>query len=120
MTLAKPTIGPFLSPVERNELGHLDYLVARLAELRDRGLITAESYQTILGESQGRRQAIGRDGEYRAAMGRANSFSISQSREALDWAEKAREIDPAAPRGVGASGVGSVGPGRGSRGHRGV
>ncbi len=95
MSTAEPTIGPFLSPTERDELGHLEYLLSRLDELRDRGLIAAESYETIRGESESRRTAIARDGHFRAALNRANSFSFSQSQQALVWGEKAREIDPA-------------------------
>jgi tetratricopeptide (TPR) repeat protein len=84
-----------LSPNERDELGHLDYLLARLPELRDRGLLTADSCETLRADSESRIEQIGRDAQYRAAINRAQAFRFSQSREALDWAEKAREIDPA-------------------------
>ena len=58
MSTTKSTFDPAFSDAEREELGHLDYLDARLDELRDRGLIAPEAYATVVAESQGRRQAI--------------------------------------------------------------
>jgi tetratricopeptide (TPR) repeat protein len=97
MSSAEAAFGPALSPIERDELGHLDYLLARLRELRDRGLIVPESFETIRAESESRRQAIGRAADYRAALSRATSLSSAQHTEALKWAKKAREIDPERP-----------------------
>ncbi|MFI5459899.1 MAG: tetratricopeptide repeat protein [Isosphaerales bacterium] len=89
------TIEPVLSPSERDEIGHLDYLLGRLVELRDRGLIPAESYATVVAESQARRQAIEHAGRYAAALGKAHTLAKGQPKDALAWAERAREIDPA-------------------------
>ena len=58
MSTTKSTIDPAFSDAEREELGHLGYLVARLDELRERGLIAPDAYATVVAESQGRRQAI--------------------------------------------------------------
>ena len=66
------TIEPLLSAADREELSHLDYLLARLVELRDRGLIAADSYATVVAESQSKRDAIERQGRYQAAMKQAH------------------------------------------------
>jgi len=89
------TIEPIYSPPECDELGRLDYLVERLTELRNRGLITPDAYATVAAESQARRQAIERAGRYAAALGQARTLARSQPNEALAWAECARGIDPA-------------------------
>ncbi|HKI21312.1 MAG TPA: tetratricopeptide repeat protein, partial [Isosphaeraceae bacterium] len=89
------TIEPVLSPSERDELGHLDYLLKRLEELRERGLIASDSYATVVAESQARRQAIEHAGRYAAALGQARTLAKWHPKNALAWAELAREIDPA-------------------------
>jgi len=89
------TIEPIYSPPEHDEMGHLDYLLARLEELRDRGLITPDSYATVANESQARRAVIERAGRYAAAVGQARTLAKSRPSEALAWAECARGIDPA-------------------------
>ena len=43
---------------QREELGHLDYFLERLAELRNRGLIAPDAYATASSEGQSRRAAI--------------------------------------------------------------
>ena len=53
---------PLYSNAERDELSHLEYFLERLAALRDRGLIAAEPYATVLGESLSRRESIHRAG----------------------------------------------------------
>ena len=88
------TIEPLLSAADREELSHLDYLLARMAELRDRGLIVADSYATVVAESQGKRDAIERQGRYQAAMKQAMMLVKSEPETALEWAERACELDP--------------------------
>ena len=91
---AKSTFDPAFSDAEREELGHLDYLVARLDELRERGLIAPEACATVVAESQGRRQAIELSGRYRSAVDQAKKLAKKDPRDALEWAECARELDP--------------------------
>jgi tetratricopeptide (TPR) repeat protein len=90
-------IDPVLSKDERNELSHLEYLSARVKELLDRGLITSESLAAIEADGRQRREAIERHGRYMAAMSQARSLVQRKQREALNWAQRAREIDPARP-----------------------
>jgi len=89
------TIEPIHTPAELDEMAGLDYLLVRLEEFRERGLIVPESYQTVVAESQARRRAIERAGGFAAAVARARAIAKSQPRQALAWAERAREIDPA-------------------------
>jgi tetratricopeptide (TPR) repeat protein len=88
------TIEPLLSAADREELSHLDYLLARMMELRDRGLIVADSYATVVAESRGKRDAIERQGRYQAAMKQAMMHVKSDPETALAWAERACELDP--------------------------
>ncbi len=88
------TIEPLLSAADRDELSHLEYLLARLMELKDRGLIAADSYATVVAESQSKRDAIERQGCYQAAMKQAMMLVKSEPETALVWAEHACELDP--------------------------
>ncbi len=89
------TIEPVYTPSELDEMVGLDYLLLRLEEFRNRGLIAAESFQTVIAESQARRQTIERAGGFAAALAQARALAKVEPREALAWAERAREIDPA-------------------------
>jgi len=95
MSLFQEIIEPAYTEAEREELGHLEYLVARLDELRQRGLLAPEAYATVVTESRGRREAIEREGRYQAAIVRARGLAANEQKEALAWAERALEIDPA-------------------------
>ncbi len=94
MAPVESTIDPILSDGEREELRHLDYLSARLSEFRDRGLIAADSYDTIAAEGRLRREAIERRGRYQAAITRARAISSTKAETALGWARQARALDP--------------------------
>ncbi len=86
-------LDPLLSIAERDELGHLDYFLKRLTELRDRGLIGPDAYATAASEGDNRRAAINRAGEYAASMGKARGLAVSRPKEAIAWAEHAIEIN---------------------------
>jgi tetratricopeptide (TPR) repeat protein len=94
MSPSELTIEPMLSPAERDEMAHLNYLLARLAEFRDRGLIAPEAYAAIVTETESRRQAIEHSGRIAAALGQARALAERHEGEALAWAERARELDP--------------------------
>ena len=94
MSLTKGSFEPAFSDAERDELGHLHYLAARLDELRTRGLITPDAHATVVAETQCRREAIELSGSYRKAITQAKKFAKKNPREALHWAECARELDP--------------------------
>jgi tetratricopeptide (TPR) repeat protein len=94
MSASTLTIEPLLSAADREELSNLDYLLARMVELRDRELIVADSYATVVAESQGKRDAIERQGRFQAAMQQAMMHVQSEPETALDWAERACELDP--------------------------
>jgi tetratricopeptide (TPR) repeat protein len=94
MSESEITIEPMLSPAERDEIGHLDYLLARLGELRNRGLIAPDSYATVLAETESRRQALERSGRIAAALSKARALANREPGKALAWAERARELDP--------------------------
>ena len=97
MSLATMKIEPEFSAQEREELAHLDYFARRMEELRDRGLISPECYQTIVDENQVRREAITRRGTYLAALNRARKLTAAkQMTEALEWAGRARAMEPEA------------------------
>src|ERR1022692_1884992 len=93
MSPSKSKLEPQFSTAERDELGHIDYLLERLAELRDRGLNAADSYSTAAGESLSKRDAIDRAGHYAACLSRARVLAPGQPREAIPWAEQALQID---------------------------
>ena len=46
MTMINETIEPELKGAERQELSHLDYFRRKIEELRDRGLIAGNSFET--------------------------------------------------------------------------
>ncbi len=95
MTTIDETIEPELKGAERQELSHLDYFRRKIEELRDRGLITGDSFETISSEIQLRRQAIDRHGVYRAQLGRARKLVASRNLGgAKEWAERARLTEP--------------------------
>ena len=89
------TFEPVLTPAEREELSNLRYLLARLEELRDRGLITPEACATVASESCARCDQIALAGSYAAALGHCREVAEREPREALVWAARAVEIDPA-------------------------
>ncbi len=92
--MAAWTVKPRFTDAECQELGHLDYLHARLAELRDRGLLAEDVFTTIAADSQQRRQAIDRNGRFRAAMRLVEAHKDKDPKAALVWAERALELDP--------------------------
>ena len=94
MSTKKLANDPVFSDAEREELGHLGYLTGRLDELRDRGLIAPDAFATVAAESQGRRQVIELSGRYRGAVRQASKLAKKDPRDALEWAECARELDP--------------------------
>ena len=98
MATSDPTEDPLLVPVyepkEREELTSLGFFVAEIAKLRGRGLIPVDSYITIDAETHSRRAAIERAGNYRAVIGQVSQFKNSNPPAALNWAERARTIDP--------------------------
>ncbi len=94
MATVESTIDPILSDGEREELRHLDYLSARIADFRDRGLLAADSYEAMADDGRSRRIAIERLGQYRATVRQARALSRAKAGEALTWAQRARELDP--------------------------
>ncbi len=94
MSAVSPTIEPLLSAGERDELGHLDYLIEQMKNLLERGMIAADSYATVVAEGQRRRETIEQQGHYQATMTRARTLARSRPGEALEWADRARQIDP--------------------------
>ena len=90
-------IEPEFSTAERDEIAHLDYFLDRLAELFGRGLIGPEAHASVVDESQTRRRAIERAGQYAACVRRARSLAVMHPADAIDWAEHAAQIDPARP-----------------------
>jgi tetratricopeptide (TPR) repeat protein len=87
------TLEPVFSNAESDELGHLEYFLAKLAELRDRGLIAPEAYDTAARESQGRRASIDRAGQYEACMVKSRGLTKSWPKQAVHWAEQAIQVD---------------------------
>ena len=94
MSTKNSTLGPAFSDAEREELGHLGYLTGRLDELRERGLIAPDAHAMVAAESQGRRQAIERSARYRTTVLHARKLAEKDPHDALEWAERARELDP--------------------------
>src|SRR5271166_4746853 len=95
MTMINETIEAELKGAERQELSHLDYFRRKIEELRDRGLIAGNSFETISSEIRLRREAIDRHGVYRAQLGRARKLVASRNLAgAREWAERARLTEP--------------------------
>ena len=95
MTMINETIEPDLKGAERQELSHLDYFRRKIEELRDRGLIAGNSFETISSEIRLRREAIDRHGVYRAQLGRARKLVATKNLAgAKEWAERARLTEP--------------------------
>jgi tetratricopeptide (TPR) repeat protein len=88
-----PNALPLYSNAERDELAYLDYFLEQLARLRDRELIAAGPYATILGESQSRRETIERAGRYARCMASARAIAVTSSAKAIHWAEQAIGVD---------------------------
>ena len=94
-TMINETIEPELKGAERQELSHLDYFRRKIEDLRDRGLITGDSFATISSEIRLRREAIDRHGVYRAQLGRARKLVANKNLAgAKEWAERARLTEP--------------------------
>ncbi len=87
-------IEPELTPPEREEISHLDYFIARLDEMRGRGLIVDDAFAMVRAESEVKRSAILRNGRYLAAISKAKALSGKYAEEALSWASQAAELDP--------------------------
>ena len=94
MTQVNRSFEPEFTDADREELGHLRYLDARLDELRARGLIAPDACATVVAENQGRREQIELAGRYRYALGQGKQIARKDPREAVKWAECAREMDP--------------------------
>src|SRR5271157_169175 len=95
MTMINETIEPELKGAERQELSHLDYFRRKIEDLRDRGLIAGDSFETISSEIRLRREATDRHGVYRAQLGRARKLVASKNLAgAKEWAERARLTEP--------------------------
>ena len=95
MTTISETIEPELKGAERQELAHLDYFHRKIEDLRDRGLIAGDSFETISSEVRLRREAIDRHGVYRAQLGRARKLVAAKNLAgAREWAERARLTEP--------------------------
>ena len=90
MSSTSESIEPVYSDSEREELGHLAYLVVRLDELCQRGLLTSEACAAVAAESRGRRAEI----EYKGTIERARRLAKKNRNQALESAERARELDP--------------------------
>ena len=95
MTMIDETIEPELKGAERQELSHLDYFHRKIEELRNRGLIAGDSFETISSEIRLRREAIDRHGVYRVQFGRARKLVANKNLAgAKEWAERARLTEP--------------------------
>jgi hypothetical protein len=88
---------PLLTPEEREELTCLAYLAAELEKLRDRGLISEDSFETVRAETRDRKEAIDRGGRYKAELAKARQYGVYDPRMALQRAELARSTDPTKP-----------------------
>ena len=88
------TLEPVYSEAEREELGHMAYLIGRLDDLCERQLIAPAARATLAAENEDRRRQIERSGQYQAAIEMAKSLVAKQPRESLAWAARAQEIDP--------------------------
>ena len=87
------TINPDFSKAQADELGHLEYFLAKLAELRDRGLMSPDAFDTAANECQTRRETIDRAGQFEACMVKSRALTASWPKQALHWAERAIEVD---------------------------
>jgi hypothetical protein len=85
---------PVYSPTERGELAGLAFLLAEVERFRQRGLIPEASHATIVAETQARREAIERRGQYQATLTAARRMSPQAPAAAVVWAERARLSDP--------------------------
>src|SRR5581483_9562764 len=88
-------IAPDYSADQRDELARIDYLLAELRSLRDRGLISEAAVATVAAEKGERQAEILRLGQASAAIQGARSLAAKgDPREALSWAEEARRLAP--------------------------
>ena len=89
------TIDPDLKSMERQELSHLAYFRQKIADLRNRGVIAGDLFETIDSEICLSREAIYRHGLYRAQLGRARKLVKSKELvKARQWAARARMTKP--------------------------
>ena len=87
-------LAPILTPAEREELGGLAFFAAEIDRCRGRGLIPEESYATIVGEAQARRQAIDSRGLARSLTAAAQRLVAQDPRGAIALTSRARRTDP--------------------------
>src|SRR5262245_29885396 len=87
------TLEPEFSKEDRDELGHIEYFLERLAELRDRGLIAEQAFDTAAAEGRSRREAIDRTARYAACIARSRNLTQTLPEQAIAWVERAIEID---------------------------
>ena len=93
MSPSDQTLEPVFSDASSDELGHIEYFLERLAELRDRGLIDEHACDIAVGECRSRMDAIDRAGRYEACMVKSRDRSKNWPKQAIEWAEQAIQID---------------------------
>jgi tetratricopeptide (TPR) repeat protein len=94
--IVEPRIEPELSPEQREELGHIAYLLAELESLAGRGLVAAATLDAVVAEKSARRGEIERQGRAAGALKQAQRLAAKSPREALTWAGHARRLAPEA------------------------
>jgi hypothetical protein len=85
---------PEYSDADRQELSGLAFFRTELDRLRDRGLITAESYATVVGETDARRAAIENRGSALACLKAARRLAPENPARAAELAVRARQAEP--------------------------
>ncbi len=85
-----------LTPEERQERVCLDFFLAELGRLRDRGFLAPVAFETLEAETQTRRGLIERHAVFRSEIEAARRLAEKFPREALEHAEKARLANPTA------------------------
>ena len=82
-----------LSAEEREELRCVAFFLARLAEMRDRGLITEMAYATVATETEAWRRSIETAGRARGEIAEARRLAVRDPNAAIAQAKKARGTD---------------------------
>ncbi len=93
-TVDEPGVEPVYLPDEREEKRCLDFHLAEIGRLHDRGLIAGEAFVTIASEARIRSDNLERKAISHAAFERATRLRYKDERSALALARRSIQVDP--------------------------
>jgi tetratricopeptide (TPR) repeat protein len=90
-------------PRRRDEWIGINFLLGELADLNHRGLVLDDARRIIVGDYTARQDGIEKDLRFEAALKAVRNLSLANPKEALNWANRARDLSPDRPEGWAAT-----------------